>query len=45
MQLSLSANVIISCYVSVTLGPALYFGLQDFEFSQIVRSSDLSCTL
>ena len=45
MQVSLSVNVIISCYVSMTLGPALQCGLQDFEFPRIVRSSDLSCTL
>ena len=45
MQVSLSVNVIISCHVSMTLGPALQCGLQDFEFTRIVRSSDMSCTL
>ena len=36
MQVSLSVNVIISCYVNMTLGPVLNCGLQDVEFSRIV---------
>ena len=41
----MSVNVVISCYVSMMLGPAIKCCLRDVEFSQIVRSSDLSCTL
>ena len=44
MEVSLSVNVIISFYVSMTLGPALNCGLQDVGFSRIVRSSDLICS-
>ena len=32
------------CYVSMKLGPAHKCCFKDFEFSRIVRSSDLSCT-
>ena len=45
MQVSLSVNVIISCYFSMTLGLTLNCGLQDVLFSRIVRLSDLSCAL
>ena len=35
---------LLGCYVSMTLGPAHKCCFKDFEFSRIVRSSDLGCT-